>query len=42
LNEETVMERGEDWRDWKRSYRENMEADVKIPCCVFVGFYEYY
>jgi len=35
--EETEMER---MGDWQRSSRENMEADVKIPLCVFTGCYE--
>jgi len=34
--------RGGDWNrgDRRRSRRENMEADVKIPLCVFTGCYE--
>jgi len=24
----------------RKSLRENMEADVKIPCCTFTGCYE--
>lgn len=40
--EETVMERGVDWGDWKRSCGEIMEADVKISLCILIGFYEYF